>query len=97
MARIRFSRRARKDLQGITAYTVQNWSEDQAGRYTDKIQTMCESLAASPVIGKPFRANVRTMACGRHVIYHRAEGGGIFVLRVLHDRMLPTRHDIETN
>jgi plasmid stabilization system protein ParE len=31
----------------------------------------------------------------RHVIFYRPEAGGIMVLRILHQKMLPLRHPIE--
>jgi toxin ParE1/3/4 len=29
---------------------------------------------------------------GRHVIFYRVTGRGVEIVRVLHDRMVPTRH-----
>jgi plasmid stabilization system protein ParE len=32
---------------------------------------------------------LRRMEFGRHVLFYRIDGGGIFVSRILHQRMLP--------
>jgi len=37
------------------------------------------------------------MEHGRHVIFYRLEGTGIFVGRILHQGMLPKGHVIEEN
>jgi len=38
----------------------------------------------------------RRMEHGRHVIFYRRKEDGIFLGRVLHQRMLPRRHVVES-
>lgn len=38
--------------------------------------------------------SLRRMEQGRHVIFYRQQKKGIVVSRILHQRMLPERHDL---
>ena len=41
------------------------------------------------------RPGLRRMECGKHVMFYRLrKADGILVVRILHQRMLPERHDI---
>jgi plasmid stabilization system protein ParE len=35
------------------------------------------------------------MEHGKHVVFYRQERGGILISRILHQRMLPERHDTD--
>ena len=55
-------------------------------------------LADNPTLGRrcdDVRPDLRRMECGRHVVFYREDSGGILVSRILHQRMLPKRHDID--
>jgi toxin ParE1/3/4 len=98
VATFRLSRSAEADLLGIGAYTLSTWGEDQAIRYLDDIEGCCQTLADNPMLGRTcdaVRPGLRRMASGRHVIYYREVTRGIFVSRILHQRMLPERHAID--
>ena len=98
MATVRFSRRAEAELLSIGAYTLRTWGEDQAIRYVDDLETCCQMLADNPELGRAcedVRPGLRRMERGEHVVFYRADTGGILVSRILHQRMLPERHAIE--
>jgi toxin ParE1/3/4 len=98
MARFRFSRRAESDLLGIAEFTLQEWGVDQATRYIAELETCCQMLANSPLLGRPcddVRRGLRRHEHGKHVLFYRQEPGGILISRVLHVRMLSDRHELD--
>jgi toxin ParE1/3/4 len=98
MARLRFTRRAEADLLGVAVYTLRTWGEAQASRYIRELEACCRRLAGNPSLGRScdhVRHGVRRLEQGRHVVFYRAEVGGILVVRILHQRMLPEKHDMD--
>lgn len=98
MAVARFSQRAEADLLGIGAYTLEHWDADQAVRYLTALEACCQGLADAPSRGRScedIRPGLRRFEHGRHVVLYRQEAGGILVSRVLHQSMLPERHEME--
>ena len=95
---LKFSRQAESDLRDITAYTLERWGEVQADRYLLQLEVCCSQLADRPTLGRPcddVRPGLRRMSSGRHVVFYREHGDGIWVTRILHVRMLPERHDMD--
>ena len=95
MARFRFSRRARADIDRITEYTLQTWGPAQASGYIAQLEGSCELLAGNPLMGRKcddVHPGLRRMEKGKHVVFYQPEGRGILVVRILHQRMLPARH-----
>jgi toxin ParE1/3/4 len=89
---------ARLDLIEIADYTVDTWGLKQANRYVDGLVDCFERLARSPGIGRPcdrIRPGYRRMEHEMHVVIYRADQDGVFISRILHQRMLPNRHLIE--
>ena len=99
MAAFRFSRRAEADLLNIGGYTLHTWGEAQADRYIGELETCCQMLADNPMLGRPcddIRPGLRRMEHGKHVVFYRLQKpGGILVVRILHQRMLPEKRAIE--
>lgn len=96
MAAFRFSRRAEADLLGIAKYTLRTWGNAQTARYLNELEAFCQTLADNPSIGRPcddIRPGLRRMEHGKHVIFYRWDPAGILVSRILHQRMLPDKHD----
>ena len=94
----RYSRRAEADLLDIGAYTLDTWGTQQAVRYLNELETCCERLANEPSRGRPcdeIRPGLQRFEHGRHVVFYRQARGGILVSRILHQRMLPERHDMD--
>jgi toxin ParE1/3/4 len=73
-------------------YTFQTWGIDQAHRYSDNLLQCFETIAESPLIGRPcdrVQKGYRRREHGRHVVFYREDQEGVFIGRVLHQRMLP--------
>ncbi len=97
MAKIRLSRKAIADIDGIWEYTVQTWSEDQAVVYYRQIYNAIQSLDSIPLfLEKKYdivKPGVLGYRVGHHVIfYKRDKDGTISVDRILHERMDYQRH-----
>lgn len=95
MPKIRISAAAESDIDEIVAYTTAEWGWRQAHRYLTKLEECLDALAKNPSIGRscdPIRAGLRRFEVGRHVVFYLQEQGGILVVRLLHERMLPTSY-----
>jgi toxin ParE1/3/4 len=98
VAAFRFSRLAEADLRSIGDYTFRTWGEAQADRYMTELEDCCKRLARNPGLGRLcdyVRPGLRRMERGRHVVFYRQEPGGILIVRLLHQSMLPERHAID--
>jgi toxin ParE1/3/4 len=98
VATFHLSRRAEGDLLSIGAYTLRTWGVTQAIRYIDDLEACCQMLADNSALGRAcddVRPGLRRMEQGRHVVFYREDAGGILVSRILHQRMLPERQDID--
>ena len=94
-AEFKLSPAARKDMEAVWLYSLHEWGREQADRYLDELVEAFTFLAGSPGAGaqcEAIRAGYRKYPVIRHVVYYREAGYGIEVVRVLHDRMLPSRH-----
>ena len=83
------------DIDRIIAYTVQTWGWRQTDRYLSKLEDGFDLLARSPSVGRPcdsIKAGLRRFEIGRHVIFYLPEPDGILIVRVLHERMTPSRY-----
>lgn len=96
MAAFRFSRRAEADLVGIANYTLRTWGKAQTARYLGDLEAFCRTLADNPALGRPcdeVRPGLRRMEHGKHVAFYRQDRTGILISRILHQSMLPEKHD----
>ena len=94
-AEYRLAPEAKRDLEAIWLYTLEEWGLEQANRYTDELTDVFAQLAVRPQLGTAcdqIRTGYSRSRVGRHVVYYRMTEYGIAVIRILHDRMLPTRH-----
>ena len=97
MAKIRLSRKAIADLDGIWDYTVETWSEDQAVIYYQQIYTTIQGLNSLPVfLEKAYdiiKPGLLGYKVGHHIIfYKKGKDGSISVDRILHEKMDYQRH-----
>ena len=93
--RYRLTPAARRDLSGIWDFTAEHWDAEQAERYITEIRAAVERIAADPDRGRPcdgIRAGYRRYAIGSHLVFYVASEVGVDVIRILHQRMDPTRH-----
>ena len=98
MGRVRFTRLAEADLLEIGLYTHRTWGRRQCDRYLRELEERCYQLANDPKPGRPcdeIRPGLRRIRVGKHVVFYRAEPGGILVSRVWHERMIPEGQTME--
>jgi toxin ParE1/3/4 len=97
MGKIRISKKALADLDGIWEYTVEAWSEEQAILYYRQLYTSIQNLPDLPDYLERNYDAVKPGLCGfyvgHHVIfYKRHRDGTVWVDRILHERMDFLRH-----
>ena len=97
MAKIRFSRKAIADLDGIWEYTAETWSEDQAVIYYRQIYTATQGLNSLPVfLEKEYDVITPVLfgfKVGHHIVFYKKHNdGSIWVDRILHEKMDYQRH-----
>lgn len=97
MTKIRLSRKAIADLDGIWDYTAQTWSEDQAVTYYRQIYTSIQRLNSLPVLLEKkydvIKNGLMGFKVGRHIIFYKKHSdGSIWVDRILHEKMDYQRH-----
>lgn len=86
------SAKASEDIEEVWLYTFENWSQEQADRYTNLIFAEIEYLAEHPRSGKDLahvRKNYRSSKVKSHLIFYRMtqEQTKIEIIRILHERM----------
>jgi len=92
---VHYTEAAENDLFEIGVYTLTEWGEAQFETYMTLLRATCEEILphkhqlARPV---PHRPALLRWRCERHVIYFRRVEDGIEIIRVRHDRMLPSNH-----
>ena len=97
MAKIRLSRKAIADLDGIWDYTAQSWSEEQAVIYYRQIYSAFQGLNNLPVFLEKrydvIKSGLWGFKVGHHIIfYKKGKNGSISVDRILHEKMDFPRH-----
>jgi toxin ParE1/3/4 len=102
--RMRFSRLAARDIEGILAHTLQEFGERQYGQYKDLIRSALVDIAADPdrptARRRPeLHPDARTFHIARpgrnarHFLLYRVVGNRfVDVGRLLHDSMDLKRH-----
>jgi toxin ParE1/3/4 len=99
LAIFHLTEKAEQDLLGIGDYTLQEWGEVQADRYLDSLQNCFQLLADRPPMGRlyPRRPGLRRYEHDKHVVFYRQTDLGIKITRILHQRMLPDAHDLDSS
>lgn len=95
MSRVYYTRDAERDVDHIAEYTVAQWGEEQCAQYIDLLEQTCEVIIPQNArYGRPVpqRPQLQRWRCERHVVYYRRVRGGIEIVRILHERMLPLNH-----
>lgn len=94
MRAVRLTPAARRDLSSIWDYTQDRWDARQAEIYIGELRAAIERVAEQPERGRrcdEVRENYRRYAVGSHLIFYVEAEPGIDVIRILHQRMDPTR------
>lgn len=92
---LKFSPRARQDIEEIWDYTVEHWGQRQAEIYLRLIRTAAEAIASDPKRGRTcddVRPGYRRYEVGSHVLFYRMATKHVIVIRILHQRMDVERH-----
>ena len=97
MAKYDLTPKATEDLYDIWSYTVDTWSEEQAGRYYGRLITSFQTIASHPDLnGKSYdsiRKGLRGLRVGRHIVFYvKPSSGKALIIRILHERMDYKRH-----
>lgn len=90
MIALRFATRARADLDGIWAYTVEKWNSDQAEGYLHAIDQALKLLRTNPRLGRSahhIRQDLFKFPVASHVIYYKIISRNLVVVRILHKSM----------
>ena len=95
MPRVRISVEAEADIDRVAAYTTSTWGWRQTNQYLAKLEDGFDLIAENSLIGRScdsLRTGLRRFEIGRHVVFYLPEPGGVLVVRVLHQQMLPTKY-----
>lgn len=93
--RYTYSKRAERDLIKIYKDTVKEWGFAQADKYDSGLERTVLLLADNPDLGHQcddIKTGYRRFEYERHIVFYRKRKAGIFILRILHDRMDAKRH-----
>jgi toxin ParE1/3/4 len=91
----KYSKKADLDLESLTLYSLESFGESQTNKYITGFKKTLQNLTDSPNIGKPFSYGSKKYRMYRymsHTVYYRESTTGIFVVRILHSKMLPSKH-----
>ena len=95
MTSYRLTPAAQRDLSSIWDFTQERWDENQAEIYISEIGAAIERIAAAPGRGRAcdeIREGYRRYSIGSHLVFYVERTDGVDVIRVLHQRMDPSRH-----
>ena len=93
--KVKYNARANADKIAIAVYTVTEWGEEQWHRYKAQLTRACEHDIVSRIEcakTTPEFPGILRWRSGRHVVYFQRTDDGIEILRILHERMLPSKH-----
>jgi plasmid stabilization system protein ParE len=85
--KLRFSRTARRDLDGIFEYWARRATANIAGQLIYTITDRCALIAESPQMGRScgdIAPGVLIFPVGKYLIYYRKMRGAIHILQILH-------------
>jgi toxin ParE1/3/4 len=92
--KIRLSAEAQGDLRAVWEYSRSNWGLPQADLYLDQILLRIGWLPSNPGLWRPrpeLGKGVHSYPEQQHVIVFRKSGHVLFISRVLHHGMDPSR------
>ncbi|MHB1960658.1 MAG: type II toxin-antitoxin system RelE/ParE family toxin [Acidobacteriaceae bacterium] len=97
MSRYRLSALAELDLADIADYTTDVWGAKQAGLYLDSLVECFDRIAQVRGLGRAsdsVHPGFRRIEQGKHVVFYKPRRRDVFIGRILHQNMLPTRHQL---
>jgi toxin ParE1/3/4 len=87
--KLRFTARARADLEDILLYTELHWRPRQVDIYRETILTVLNDLAQFPFIGRKrdeFSAGLLSYPAGEHIVFYRVTDTEVIIRRLVHSR-----------
>jgi len=85
-------------MKAIARYTFEQWGVAQAVRYAKSLEICFQTLAENSRIGRACDAissGLRRHEIGKHIVFYRLKPGGIRIVRVLHQQMIPSKSQFE--
>lgn len=97
LSKFTLSKRAEQDIEEITQHSLQEFGVHQTENYMAGMKSALELLADNPSIGRAFahgrkRKTYHHHRYISHSVFYRWRKHDIFILRILHSRMLPEKH-----
>ena len=92
---VHYTEKAENDLFEVCLYTWTERGEEQSIKYLGLLRETCEDIVPRKhrfARSVPKRPELRRWRCERHVIYCRKVDDGFEIVRILHDRKLPSKH-----
>jgi len=86
---------AQRDLSEIWDFTGERWDIRQAETYIDEIRAAIERVTEDPRRGHScdeIRPGYRRYSIGSHLVFYIETADSVDLIRILHQRMDPTRH-----
>ncbi len=95
MIALHLTRKARRQIADIAAYTIATWGAERADKYRAELNRTLVLLCSNPLVGvdiSDIRQGYRSFPSGHHVILYRLKADRLEVVTILHERMDPRRH-----
>ena len=92
---VHYTEEAENDLFETGVYSWTEWGEGQFVNYIALLRETCEKIIPRKhrfARSVPQQPELLRWRCERHVIYFRKVNDGFEIVRILHDRMLPSMH-----
>lgn len=88
MSRLKFARRASKDLQDIHDFIAED-NPAAAERVIKLLEVRCRALIDMPNLGRrrdELAPELRSVTVGNYVIFYLGTTSGVYIVRVLHSK-----------
>jgi toxin ParE1/3/4 len=95
MAKYHLTREARADVSDIGGFSVKRWGREQAKAYLSGLMNTINLVAQNPAIGTcrlELGSDIFSFPHISHVIYYTFVKEQLFVIGILHKRMIPAKH-----
>ena len=91
----KLSNLAAEDFGAVYEYTFRRFGPQQADSYTNQLDAILTILANNPLMGRDISEvleGVRRHEHSHHAIFYQMADDGIYVIRILHQKMHPLLH-----
>jgi toxin ParE1/3/4 len=92
---LKVSARAARDIDAIVVYGEEKFGAPVARSYYKDLLDLFELILANPYMARErpeLRFKSRMIRFRSHVVFYKAENGGVRILRILHGRQDWPRH-----